>query len=59
VRPDEVEEILNSIPDLHPALATYGPDELIALFDAYDVSPPTTSQTVGSSSARTSSCSSP
>ena len=34
---DEVEEILSSIPDLRPALASYGPDELIALFDAYDV----------------------
>jgi hypothetical protein len=36
-RPDEIEAMLNAIPDLRPTLRAATPDELADLFDAFDV----------------------
>jgi DNA invertase Pin-like site-specific DNA recombinase len=36
-RPEEVETLLNSVPDLRPALRRYDEAELAELFDAFDV----------------------
>jgi hypothetical protein len=35
--PDEIEAMLDAVPDLRPALATASPQELVNLFDAFDV----------------------
>jgi hypothetical protein len=36
-RPDEIQAMLNAIPDLRPTLRAATPDELAELFDAFDV----------------------
>ena len=36
-QPQEIEALLASLPDLRPALARYGPDDLADLFDAFNI----------------------